>query len=332
MLVAGVDGGGTKTVAVVVEKESLTVVGVGISGPSNYHNVGLEKAVKNIVDAVYEASGGRRVAVLVAGLAAIDTRRDWENVYGALSRSGVADKVVVESDQYTTLFAATLGKKGVIVISGTGSVAFGVDDQGRRYKAGNFGYLIGDEGSAYWIGQLAIRHTLKFMDGRRKVGEALAKRIMEVLNVRTPEDLNDKAYVEGLSVEDIAALAKHVNEVAEKCGDEVAQSILRAAGAELALACVAVLERMGAKDEEVGVYCSGSVWNSRYVYETFEKAVKMFNPRAKVSKLPYLPVVGSLMIALKEAGVKITPEMRNLFDKEIREKLAKMPTYVKVHR
>jgi len=309
-LFVGVDGGATKTLAVAADGEGL-VVGVGESGPSNYHIVGLEGAVENINAAIRQAiaAAGREVAdVVTLGLAGMDTSHDFR-IFEERGAPRVAGRrVFVRHDAEIALVGATLGEPGVIVIAGTGSVAGARNRRGEYARCGGWGYLLGDEGSAYFIAREGLRAVLWAYDGRGPATE-LTDALLKALGVSSPDEILVKVYGERMSVRDIARLAPLVTEAAKR-GDPVAKSIVEEAARHLALHVIALVRKLGMEEEQPikialvgGVFRAGSV-----VVEPFRRALE---ERFKVEIIEprFPPAVGALLLSYILAGRALTREL-----------------------
>ncbi|WP_243354417.1 N-acetylglucosamine kinase [Bacillus litorisediminis] len=270
-----VDGGGTKTIAVVTNEKG-EILGTGRAGATNYQVVG-EKQSKCALQAAIQAAVDEVLAGLavcgttdetvekaaedvhvknvrdedvefdraVFALAGIDTKRDEaivsNIVEAALTGLKVeVDKVIVENDCLSALLGATGKSPGVLLISGTGSIVFAHDGKGNFIRAGGWGHRVGDEGSGYWIGKEAIRSVLKMYDGREKTKSILARMILEHFGFGHIEDLYNWVYGENYSVDDVSALSMVVEKAAE-LGDEAGCAILDRAVSELEQLLYAVL-------------------------------------------------------------------------------------------
>ncbi|RLF00960.1 MAG: ATPase [Thermoprotei archaeon] len=313
MIWAGVDGGATKTLALVLSDKGE--VGVGISGPSNYHDVGLEKAVANIREAI-EGSlkdiGELPVFAACYGLAGLDSPSDFKIVEKAIVEANIAEKNFVVHDSVIAIYGATGGEAGIIVIAGTGSVAAGIDDEGNYVRVGGWGPLLGDEGSAYMIGREALARALKAYDGR---GEktSLLNRIKEKFGLSQVEEIIDVFYRKGVSVTEVASLAKIVSEEALK-GDSVAIDILRKAAEEIGIHIEAVYRRLNMSGR-VDVALIGGVFRAgELVLGPLRSYLSRKGIEVNLTKPRYPPAVGALIIALK----KTKPELLSV---EILEKV-----------
>ena len=172
-LYLGVDGGGTKT-HIVLLNDAKEFVCEGIAGASNPLRVGIETAVANIIKAINAAcdvsnqSRGDIVSATfgLAGVRRSDLRqRIREGVYKQLH----IGKIEVVTDAEIALYGATLGKAGLVVIAGTGSVCIGQNDKGEKFSAGGWGPLAGDEGGGAGIARSALHAIAKASDGRGKL-------------------------------------------------------------------------------------------------------------------------------------------------------------------
>jgi N-acetylmuramic acid 6-phosphate etherase len=246
-LLLGVDGGGTKTTAILAEYaagEPPRVLGRGTSGPSNPLVAGMHAAQTQIAAAVTAAfqAAGRPVAPVAAlGLGAAGTGR--EPVRRAFvewcEQSGLAVRCCVGHDAQLILRAAVSAGPGVALVSGTGSLAYGVDAAGQSARAGGWGALLGDEGSGYAIGREALRAVARAADGRIDPTElsALALDYFQVADARA---LSAAMADEPAWRQRVAALAELVVAAAER-GDATALHIVDAAAADLAELVRAVL-------------------------------------------------------------------------------------------
>jgi N-acetylglucosamine kinase-like BadF-type ATPase len=299
--VVGVDGGGTKTMAV-VGSETGEILGRGQSGSSNYHNMGTAAASMAIRHAVVEArkaAGLRNKPMLaVVALAAVNSPRDRAIAVRFVRAAKIARRSTVIHDSVAALYAATKGRPGIIVISGTGCVAAGINKAGKYVRVGGWGYLIDDEGSAYDIGKKALTNAFRTLDGRspRTKLQTIFKRWFRV---RILEDASSLIYSNEMSVDRIAALTPLVSSAASS--DKVSREILSNAGSSLAqLACVAA-RRLNMTHERFTIALVGGTFRSgRYLLQPFRARIRNECPLARVEIMKIEPVVGALSIAVSE--------------------------------
>jgi len=261
----GVDAGATKTVALLTDLAGHPL-GRGQGGPGNVHSVGearAREAVRTAIAAAFVSAGRpqEQAAAMCIGAAGAGRRAEAEAWKVWCLEQVLASRVRVTSDAELVL-AAALGNawcdalalsalhltrsqrsKGVVIIAGTGSVAFAQRTDGQRTRAGGWGYIIGDEGSAYDIACAALNAVLKAFDGRGPQ-TALAAVLLTACNVKQPPDLVGYVYGSGVDRHALARLAVHVSQAA-KGGDAVAGAILDRAGDELAELAVAAARAAG---------------------------------------------------------------------------------------
>ena len=168
-LVLGVDGGGTKTRAVIMDSRGR-VVGEGAAGPSNPLRVGISNAAAAIREAVDKAcvmAGVQRSDLVAAEIGLAGVRRGDLRLRMREALSGLAiDVLEVVTDADIALYGATDGEPGIVIIAGTGSICCGTNARGRHECAGGWGPLAGDEGSGSWIARRALRAIGCASDGR----------------------------------------------------------------------------------------------------------------------------------------------------------------------
>src|SRR5215204_6556354 len=263
-LYLGVDGGGTKT-HIALMNEAGTVMCEGFAGPSNPLRVGVETAVTNIAKAVHEAcdrDGVSRGDIVGATLGLAGVRRaDLKHSVreSFVKRLGIR-KVEVVTDAEIALFATTLGKPGLVVIAGTGSVCLGKNDAGEMAISGGWGPLAGDEGGGVGIAQQALHTIAKASDGRGSA-TMLSQRASEYFRASGPENLIVAIYSPQVDNSRIAGFARLVVETAQD-GDEIALKILSDAGYELGLAACAVIDKLKLSERRVPIGCVGSIFNA----------------------------------------------------------------------
>ena len=159
----GVDGGGTKTALVACTSDGCEVASA-VCGPLNYNFIGLDAALENLRTGIEALAlpTGSIVAVGIGDPSIDDTAESpTAQAFAARATSLLGVPVHIRSDAYMTLFALTGGKKtGVLIISGTGSMAIGEDDTHKTAVVGGWGRLTGDEGSGYYIGFFLTNYFL----------------------------------------------------------------------------------------------------------------------------------------------------------------------------
>jgi len=303
-LVLGVDGGGSETRCVALALDGREV-GRGVGGPSNPLTVGLEASRESILEAASQALvEGGDVRASVLGLAGAYRSQAGTRLKASLP--GWMGRVEVVSDARAAWAGATALNPGVVVIAGTGSIAYGVDGRGVEAYSGGWGWLLGDEGSGFWVGREAVARALKALGGQ---GEetALVGALEAYLGVGGSEGLLDWAY-SGRGPREFASLVPLVRRVARR-GDSVAQTILAEAGGWLASLAVDVVRRLGLEGGCAIYPCGGVLEEGGLPAESFSQQLKTRLPRCSVLPPRFEPAVGSALLALELAGVEVGGEV-----------------------
>jgi N-acetylglucosamine kinase-like BadF-type ATPase len=309
-LFLGIDGGQTGTQAVLLDGEGR-VLGLGAAGPSNHVEMpgGRERLRAAVLDSANGALAAARLGTVAdvtftAVYCAMTGEADYKTeIVTPLFR---ADVVRVEHDAPAALAAGTLGKPGIIVIAGTGSVVYGEDPEGRSARAGGWGYVFGDEGSGFGIAREGVRAGLEALDG---VGPdtALVPVLTERFGVKDLRLLPMVMYNGHVSRDAVAAAARDVLE-AWHAGDAVATRVVAAGIEALAQRVRSVALRLSL--DRPRVCLSGGVFRSRRYAEAFGAAVVGLVPGATVEPARLSPAEGAALLAVRAAGRPLTDALR----------------------
>lgn len=299
-LLLGVDGGGSKTRAVVTDGAG-EVLGEGLAGPSNPLRVGVGEAVGAIREAADKAcakAGVRRVEIVAAevGLAGVKRADIRERMRAAVAELGIKTVEVV-TDADIALYGATEGKPGLVIIAGTGSICCGINARGRRACAGGWGPVVGDEGSGSWIARRALQAVARSTDGRGR-RTSLVEAACEYFNVSLADDLSTAVYAPNMTNSRIAGFGRRVVEAAKR-RDAVAREIVEEAGRELAAAAGAVIRKLKMEREQFQVAYVGGVFAAGgLILDTLTDEVVRVAPRAFIAP----PVLAPAEAAARMAG------------------------------
>lgn len=311
----GVDGGASKTAALVTDEQGK-LLGDGTAGPSNHLRVGIETAARNIERAVNKALvaadvASREIIWAYCGIAGADHPAHRQEVVDSLNVFFPRGNFTVDNDARIALTGAIGFGPGVVVIAGTGSVAFGRNDAGAEARAGGWGPTIGDEGSAYGIARSAMAAIMRAYDGRGP-----ATRLMELLRDEykmAPEELPRFVYATTTHADDIARFTKVVIQAAQ-AGDEVASRLLQHAGGELAASIVAVARRVDLTGRAFPVSYVGGAFNAGdLLLSPMREALRRDVPTATIAPPMRTPVEGAAMMALRAAQSPPSPRPRHTF-------------------
>lgn len=295
----GVDGGATKTLAAVLDLEH-EVLHLGHGGPSNEDAVGATAAVKALLDAAQQAldSAGvsnEQLSAAVLAIAGTDTASVTGHVHRARGESWI-----VVNDVVGAWATATGCAPGLAAIAGTGSNVFGVGADGRSWRTGGWGHLLGDEGSGYWLGVESIRAALRDRDASGPatgLGEAAG----DFFGAPSIEALASLVYSKPLTKGEIAAFAVETARLAA-AGDEVAGELFLRGAEELGGQIAAVIQQTGLRGSfPIGLI--GSAFKAGPVYmDPLERRVRRDAPEARIAVVEMAPVGGSLLLAARACG------------------------------
>jgi glucosamine kinase len=309
----GIDGGGSKTRCAVGDESSLLAT-VTVGG-SNITRVGEAGAREALQQAIHEACRAARINPQQVFRVCIGAAGAGRSEIAGIVRNIVAEiisgKIEVVGDMEIALRAAFGTGPGVIVIAGTGSIAFGRDAQGRTARAGGWGFAVSDEGSAHWIGRAALSAVLRAAD---QVGDEgiehdrewpAARLLLELKTAWSVESLEQLARTANTNA-DFAVLFPAVMGAAE-AGDAVAREVIARASSELAQVAGIVLRRLfpGQRSTTrlaVPMAMAGGVFrHATMIREFFYNEVRAANPDVVLNLDVVDPVHGALQMA-RRAG------------------------------
>ena len=299
--VLGIDGGGSKTVALLADTAGQ-VLGRGSAGPSNQQVVGFEHACATIESAVAAAFAHAQrepqpVAAIGLGLAGVDRPEDHERFQAWANGCWPHAKLSIANDATLVLAAGTPDGWGLALVGGTGSIAYGRDSHGRHARAGGWGYLLGDEGSSYAIGLAALQAVTRAADGHA-APTMLTDVILGHWSLPTPQALIGHVYGGQLAPVMIAGLALLVEETAT-AGDAVAQAIVAEACHELALALHAVARRLELPAPTPCALAGGLLLNRPRVAQGMLQAARELDLALDPVTLVAEPALGAVRIAAR---------------------------------
>jgi len=317
LLFLGIDGGGSRT-QVYLGDERGRILAKAVAGPSNPLKVGIEASKKELLGAaravlqrvssaaardasqLVDARRGRRhhkplLVAVCAGVAGVDRAAVSRPLLAWLRKAIPARHHLLATDAAIALHAALGTAAGMIVVSGTGSIAYARNHRGQTLRAGGWGASFDDLGSGYDLGRKAIMAALRDFDGR---GEhtLLTRKICRALQLTDITQI----VLKKLDTQRVAALFPLVSEAARQ-GDRVARGLLAEAACDLAQLALALARRLGRR-RRVPVVCAGGVFRSSpALRRSFARYVHQGMPLARVRLLQREPVEGALAMARKLA-------------------------------
>jgi N-acetylglucosamine kinase-like BadF-type ATPase len=296
--VLGVDGGGTKTTACAADMAG-NVIGRIEKGPSNYHVIGLGNfaaIIAEIIDELCRVHKLDKNKLIIAslGLAGADRPGDREKLIGVLTNLGLCCQYLINSDAKIAL-AAGLGEIcGIVLIAGTGSIAYGINKAGQIIRAGGWGHIVSDEGSGYYIGRLALVRSLKSAEGRDRP-TAMLPCVMKFIGTNNTDGIIEYIYRPDAGKAAVAALSEVVAACAAQ-GDESAVEILAQAADELAELVMSVLNRGFVGEKSVRVCTYGGVISNMPILRRY--LAERLTPRAELIVPVDEPVLGAIQLGL----------------------------------
>jgi N-acetylglucosamine kinase-like BadF-type ATPase len=305
--VLGIDVGGTKTVCLLADAHQR-VLAEGRERGANLQRAGelaLEKVLYSVMDKTLDRSGHVPSAICL-GIAGVDRVEDEAIVRSIMARIGYKARVLIVNDALIALQAGVDTAPGIVLVSGTGSIAYGRNEHGDAARAGGWGYVLGDEGSGYWIGRHALRAVVRHADGRGSA-TSLTPLVLRHFGVLSAAALINEIYHEDMSPHLIAAVATCVQQ-AHSEGDSVAAQILARAADELVEAAAAVTRRLSLASERFTFVLAGGMFQAiPWLVDQMELALPSIAPKSRVMRLTEPPAFGAVRLALAElhGGVKL---------------------------
>jgi N-acetylglucosamine kinase-like BadF-type ATPase len=296
----GFDGGGTKTDCVLLDAKGA-VIGEGRGGPANPLRSGFEAALSSLREAAAQTIaaagiGPAEITRVCAGLAGAGRRSVARRVMAFLTQEFPAALTHVTTDYEVALEAAVGSGPGVVLIAGTGSVAYGRNTAGETARAGGYGPWIGDEGSAFEIGRRAVSAVARTRDTDEPV-TAMAEMISAALDCPDWDDLMLRIMKDPDEV--FPKLFPVVAEAA-KSEDSAAKEILFSSAIGLGNLAMVVVRRLGMRSQEFPlVKCGGVFGRSPMLDALLDSVLSSGALRAKISRLEISPAIGAARMAAR---------------------------------
>jgi N-acetylglucosamine kinase-like BadF-type ATPase len=296
---AGIDGGQSTTKAVVADQDGR-ILGRGNAGPADEvdENAGSTRLHDALAAALDDAIAhanlptDTRFASIVAGISGYEGR-----VYGKPPELPT-EAITLEHDAPIAHAGAFGGEAGVIVIAGTGSVAYATNDDGANALIGGWGYLFGDEGGAFSLSRDAISDAMRNSDA--EVADDLTQIALQYFSVPSLRALSRAFYSGSISRAQFASFASVIVEQAEDFNEQAAQYVKDAASALVTLAMRA-MERVALQSPKVAYV--GGMFESATVRDQVAQRMREVVPQAQHIQPRYDAAIGALLMAYKAAGI-----------------------------
>jgi len=292
----GIDGGGSN-LRVALTTDDLTLLAQVQGETANPSAIGYELASTRIRSAIRAVitqaaltpADITDVGIGIAGASATHSASWLREVVSAILPDVT---VVLSSDAEIALLGALGERKGVLVLAGTGSVAFGVNASGQSLHVGGWGYLLGDEGSAYWIAKKALQALMRAADGRDVSLEDWGEQLLLTFGVHTETELALRLYHSDQPyTRQIAQLAPLVLEAAAE-GVSMAVQIVENAAHELALLCRTVSYRLQMENPRIA-FAGGLLENDNFLSDRLCRLLGLAERPIPL----YPPVIGAVLLA-----------------------------------
>ena len=300
MYIIGIDGGGTKTVGVLTTETGQRLAQAQ-SGPANYHVVGetqTQAVLESVVRELCEKAHISRTSPIrfCLGMAGLGRAADQEVIGRICDEIGVRENRILTHDAHIALVGGTESHEGVIIISGTGAIVYGIDTDGREARASGWGYLLGDEGSGYDIAIKGLRAVVRAADGRDDPTE-LTNRILNRLELNAPSELI--RWVHAASRDAIAHLAEIVFDTA-RTTDRVAERIIDDAADELVCAADSVIGQLEFEGAFDVVLSGGNLMHQPTFADKIRYRFAEMQPETSVLLPKHEPAYGAVLLAQAE--------------------------------
>ena len=310
--VLGVDGGGSKTHALVADERG-EVLGFASSGRSNWEDTGLEAAGAALAEAIGGALAAAQVppgalAASAFGLAGLDWDPDRPMLGALLDPLGLAGPRRLENDSFIALRAGASRPFGVVVIAGTGHVAAGRDPAGRTVRTLGLGPMYGDFGSATDVAEEAVRAVADAYTGRGPA-TSLSRLLPPLAGCASAEQLLQRLSRGLVLLPEAAPLVLQEAEA----GDPACRQIVLHAGASLGESAAVVARRLGLGGQRFELVLAGGLFRSRnrLLEGALVDTMARQAPQAVPVHLTCRPVVGAALDALDLAGLPTDPGVRD---------------------
>ena len=309
----GIDGGGTGTRAVLVDATGR-IRGQGSSGPANYHNVGIERAVKNLRDAAGRAAADAGIksppAAVFLGCAGVKSSTDITRMASAAETAGIgpAGGIEVANDLHNALAGGLSGRPGIALIAGTGTNCLGRDAGGKSYMCGGWGWLLDHEGGGFGLALAAMRAAARAADGRGP-RTRLLDAVLAFLGLSEPNEMLARLYVEKWTPDELAEFAPVVVRVAGD-GDATAKQILTAGACALAGLVAGAAKNLDFPKGPDVVLLGGCSRSGAPYQSLIEAAIRKACPQARLVEPEHPPAHGAVLNALRLGGISPLPKLK----------------------
>lgn len=304
MYIFGIDGGGTKTTGAIVALtgEVMAIAQVGATNINTVGYVGVETEIRKLVLELkkLDNSAFEQISVIFAGMAGAgndSNKGELESIIRKITEKNIP--CFVENDAISALYSGSLGQEGIVHISGTGSIALGINREGKRERVGGWGYLIDAGGSGFSIGQEALKGLFDRYDNRLE-RTLLDMKILSYFSIIEPSDVIPMIYGNSDSRKLVASIVPIVFEAADE-GDLVAQHILIKTAKDISKNIKALLPKLYSTTKtQIPVVLAGGLFTRKdWFLPTIKEQLELAGINCKLIVPSVPPIVGSVIGGLK---------------------------------
>ncbi|GGA66696.1 N-acetylglucosamine kinase [Ornithinibacillus halotolerans] len=312
--VIGIDGGGTKTQVVLVDLNGKVLLNTtyGSTNPNAVTKQELNDTFQAIFQEMEENIPGslEMVSSIFAGVSGAGSKASASLLTEIIAPFfSLNTKITVVPDSINALYSGTFGMPGIVQISGTGSITYGINERQEQGRVGGWGYLLGDEGSGYDVGKHGIQAVLKFLDGRGP--ETMLKNMLfKLYTISSGRELIDKIYYSDNPRLEISRISKLVFQAFEK-EDTVAMTILRQVAHDIAQSIMTLDQKLFNKTEKVTVVLCGGLFSNPTILPVLLRDALINYPKRMSLIIPeFPPVVGSVVGAYLAIDCAVTEDVK----------------------
>ncbi len=294
--IIGIDGGGTKTVGMLATKDGKTIAKTQ-TGPSNYHVVGIEQTKNVLTEIITQLklkvpNSDLDSIRCCIGMAGLGRDEDREIIGHICDEIGINNRILTH-DAHIGLVGGTGKQSGVIIISGTGSIVYGINEHGKEARAGGWGYILGDEGSGYDIAVKGLQAVARAAD-KREPATQITQLILKRLALNEPNDLI--RWTHAASRDEIAQLASVVF-VAAEIKDTKAEKIIDSAMSEFACAVETVVMQLEFSHPFDIVFSGGILLHQPILTDKLQRWIEKIIIGSSVIIPKHEPAYGAVLLA-----------------------------------
>jgi N-acetylglucosamine kinase-like BadF-type ATPase len=307
----GIDGGGTKTLGLLATKEGR-IIKKKTAGPGNYHAVGREMVEANLKEVIHGLLDKNfdSLGWCYLGLSGVGRPSDHEVIDPILGRIGIKKNFTLTNDAAIALMGGALSNVGILIIAGTGSIIYGMDERGNVRRAGGYGQYLADEGSGYRLGLKGLISMMKGYDGRGQK-PSYNDRVLQMLSVESPMQL--VPWISGLKSikEEVGKVAPVVLE-ASQAGDPIAKRIVDEEISDLLEGVRAVRGGLELQTDTVQIILTGGVFeHSEYYFNLMRDAIRAGGSGAEAIRPKSSAGVGAIIGAAAKSGIALSKDFLN---------------------